>query len=465
MPDTPLQQLSAHGQSVWIDYLSRPFVQDGDLEALVREGVDGVTSNPTIFQAAIAEGDAYDDQLREVLHDARATRRRSSSRWRVDDIRGACDILRAEWDETGENARDGWVSLEVDPNLAHDTDGDDRRGQAPARARRPPEPLHQDPGDAGGPARDRGDDRRRHPGQRHADLLARAPPRGRRGLHPRPPAPGRRRRRPRARWPRWRRSSSRASTPRPTSASTRSAATTSSRARSRSPTPSSPTRPTRRSSPSEQWEALAAKGATRAALPVGVDVDEEPRLPRRALRRGADRPATRSTRCRARRSRRSRTTATSRRHADSRTSRARAARSTRSPTAGIDYDDVVETLEREGVEKFAKSLRAAVRGHRGQARPAGGGMSDAERHARARPAAARRLRPRPAPRPAPGHPTSSMSAADLMAVLLDGGYLRLDTGDLDDPRQRPPDLLQGPRLAAVLLGAQGGGDRSTTTSC
>ena len=67
MPDTPLHQLSAAGQSVWIDFLSRTFVQDGDLKALVDQGVDGVTSNPTIFQAAIAEGDAYDEQLREVL--------------------------------------------------------------------------------------------------------------------------------------------------------------------------------------------------------------------------------------------------------------------------------------------------------------------------------------------------------------------------------------------------------------
>ena len=67
MPDTPLTQLAAHGQSVWIDFLSRPFVEHGDLAALVDQGVVGVTSNPTIFQGAIAAGDAYDEQLREVL--------------------------------------------------------------------------------------------------------------------------------------------------------------------------------------------------------------------------------------------------------------------------------------------------------------------------------------------------------------------------------------------------------------
>jgi transaldolase len=120
MPDTPLKQLSAHGQSVWIDFLSRPFVEDGDLEALVREGVVGVTSNPTIFQGAIAEGDAYDDQLREVLQTEREPKEVFLA-LAVQDIQGACDILRPTWDKAGENARDGWVSLEVDPNLAHDT--------------------------------------------------------------------------------------------------------------------------------------------------------------------------------------------------------------------------------------------------------------------------------------------------------------------------------------------------------
>ena len=122
MPDLPLHQLSAAGQSVWIDFLSRTFVRDGDLAALVQEGVDGVTSNPTIFQSAIADGDAYDEQLREVLK-TETDPKEVFLALAVEDIRGACDILRPEWDEAGENARDGWVSLEVDPNLAHDTEG------------------------------------------------------------------------------------------------------------------------------------------------------------------------------------------------------------------------------------------------------------------------------------------------------------------------------------------------------
>jgi transaldolase len=116
---TPLQQLAEHDQSVWIDFLSRRFVKDGDLKGLVEQGVVGVTSNPTIFQGAIAEGDAYDDQIRELSaeHDDP-----KEIFWQLakDDIRDACDILRPVWDEG--NGKDGWVSLEVDPNLAHDTD-------------------------------------------------------------------------------------------------------------------------------------------------------------------------------------------------------------------------------------------------------------------------------------------------------------------------------------------------------
>jgi transaldolase len=120
MPDTPLTQLAAHGQSVWIDYLSRPFVEDGDLAALVDQGVVGVTSNPTIFQGAIAEGDAYDDQLREVLK-SETEPKEVFLALAIQDIQAACDVLRPVWDRAGENARDGWVSLEVDPTLAHDT--------------------------------------------------------------------------------------------------------------------------------------------------------------------------------------------------------------------------------------------------------------------------------------------------------------------------------------------------------
>ncbi len=140
---TPLKQLAEHDQSVWIDFLSRRFVKDGDLKGLVEQGVVGVTSNPTIFQGAIAEGDAYDDQIRELSAELSDPK---EIFWQLakDDIRDACDILRPVWDEG--KGKDGWVSLEVDPNLATRHREDEVRGDPPARARRPPQPLHQDPG-------------------------------------------------------------------------------------------------------------------------------------------------------------------------------------------------------------------------------------------------------------------------------------------------------------------------------
>jgi transaldolase len=115
---TPLKQLAEHGQSVWIDYLSRNFIDDGDLAGLVKDGVVGVTSNPTIFQGAIAEGDAYDEQIKQVSATESEPKEIFLALAR-DDIRAACDELRSVWDEG--SGKDGWVSLEVDPNLAHDT--------------------------------------------------------------------------------------------------------------------------------------------------------------------------------------------------------------------------------------------------------------------------------------------------------------------------------------------------------
>jgi transaldolase len=120
MAPTPLQQLDEHGQSVWVDYLSRSFIEDGELAGLVDAGVHGVTSNPTIFQGAIAEGDAYDEQLREVLQ-SESEPKEIFLALAVRDIQAACDELERVHDEG--SGRDGWVSLEVDPNLAHDTEG------------------------------------------------------------------------------------------------------------------------------------------------------------------------------------------------------------------------------------------------------------------------------------------------------------------------------------------------------
>jgi transaldolase len=117
---TPLQELAEHGQSPWVDYLSRPFVRDGELARLIGAGVLGVTSNPTIFQGAIAEGDAYDMQLREILR-TQTDPKEIFLELAADDVRGACDLLRPHA-EASTGRPDGWVSLEVDPRLAYDAE-------------------------------------------------------------------------------------------------------------------------------------------------------------------------------------------------------------------------------------------------------------------------------------------------------------------------------------------------------
>src|SRR5262249_26561057 len=89
-----LQQLSGLGQSVWIDYLSRRRLEEGELERLMNEdAVVGVTSNPTIFQKAISEGDAYDEQLRDVLSEEDDAKE-VFLRLAVRDVQDACDLLR-----------------------------------------------------------------------------------------------------------------------------------------------------------------------------------------------------------------------------------------------------------------------------------------------------------------------------------------------------------------------------------
>jgi transaldolase len=119
MAKTRLHELSEHGQSVWIDFLSRDLLQSGELERMMREdAVVGVTSNPTIFQKAIAAGNAYDEQLKELLDAGETDLKEIFLKLTERDIAGACDLLRRVWDETG--GRDGYVSWEVDPNLAYE---------------------------------------------------------------------------------------------------------------------------------------------------------------------------------------------------------------------------------------------------------------------------------------------------------------------------------------------------------
>src|SRR5215475_2880245 len=116
-----LKELTKQGQSVWLDFISRKLICNGELKRLVEnDGVRGVTSNPTIFEKAIAGSADYDQTLRGLLSkDANADVEKLYEPLAIEDIRMAADVLRPVYDET--DAADGYVSLEVSPHLAHDT--------------------------------------------------------------------------------------------------------------------------------------------------------------------------------------------------------------------------------------------------------------------------------------------------------------------------------------------------------
>ncbi len=115
-----LQQLAEAGVSIWLDDLSRERLESGNLADLVKHSsVVGVTTNPSIFQAALAEGERYDDQVRDLAAkgaDVNAAARDITT----DDVRAACQVMRPVFDAT--DGVDGRVSIEVSPGVAHDTE-------------------------------------------------------------------------------------------------------------------------------------------------------------------------------------------------------------------------------------------------------------------------------------------------------------------------------------------------------
>jgi transaldolase len=120
MAKSRLHELAELGQSVWIDSLSRGWLKTGDLARWMDEdALTGVTSNPTIFQKAMSEGEWYDDQLREVIKQEDDLKEVFLQLAMVD-IEEACDLFRSVWD--GGKGKDGYISMEVDPNLAYETE-------------------------------------------------------------------------------------------------------------------------------------------------------------------------------------------------------------------------------------------------------------------------------------------------------------------------------------------------------
>ena len=114
------KKLSKCGQSIWYDNVRRDMIKDGSMKALFDDGIVGVTSNPTIFEKAVTGSDDYDEQIRELIG-------QNQDAWNIydaitrDDIAATADLLRPVYDKT--DGVDGYVSIEVNPKLAHDMAG------------------------------------------------------------------------------------------------------------------------------------------------------------------------------------------------------------------------------------------------------------------------------------------------------------------------------------------------------
>ena len=117
---TKLHELAELGQAIWLDYVRRSFIESGDLKELVDDGLRGVTSNPSIFEKAIAGSNDYDEALLALSEEGKSPAEIYEA-LAVEDVQAAADVLRPVYEETGGD--DGYVSLEVSPNLAHDTEG------------------------------------------------------------------------------------------------------------------------------------------------------------------------------------------------------------------------------------------------------------------------------------------------------------------------------------------------------
>ena len=117
MSDNPLERLHAAGQSIWLDFIDRTILRNGDLQRRIRDdALTGMTSNPSIFEKALAEGSAYDDQLRSTTGSVTALELFEIIA--TTDVRDACDIFRPIYDKT--KGADGYVSIEVSPGAAND---------------------------------------------------------------------------------------------------------------------------------------------------------------------------------------------------------------------------------------------------------------------------------------------------------------------------------------------------------
>jgi len=119
MTTNPLKKLEVLGQSIWLDYIKRDLFTSGQLKKLITEdGLGGMTSNPSLFEKAITQGNDYEEQIKTLLHENVTQVYEALA---LKDVQTAADTFRDLYDHT--QGQDGYVSLEVNPHLAHDTNG------------------------------------------------------------------------------------------------------------------------------------------------------------------------------------------------------------------------------------------------------------------------------------------------------------------------------------------------------
>ena len=325
----------------------------GELARLRDEGIRGLTSNPTIFQKAIEGSADYDEQFGDLVKARRQRRRRLLGDGAAGHQRRPRRASPRVYDSS--DGGDGFVSVEVAPDLAHDTDGTVAVGPPAPRDGQPAQPHGEDPGDGRGRARHPPDDQRGPQHQRHADLQPRALRRRDRGL----PEPVWRRAdgRPVGASPAWRRFFiSRVDTEvdrRLDEIGTPEALALRGKAAVAQGKLAYQLFAKAFSGP--RWERAGRSRRPGAAAAVGLDVDQEPGLPRHAVRRQADRSRHRqhAPRRHDRGLRRPRHRGPHRRR---RTSTRPRRRGRALHDVGVDMDDVALVLEDEGVASFAKSF-------------------------------------------------------------------------------------------------------------
>src|ERR1051326_6725460 len=176
-----LLELAELGQSIWLDYTRRDLILSRELRRLIDEdGLRGMTSNPSIFEKAIVGSPLYEEDIRTMTFEGQSPKmiyEPLSQR----DVQGAADEFRSVYNET--DGRDGYVSLEVNPHLAHDTKGTIAEARRLWRALNPPHCLNKTPRHNRRAARNPATHQRGHQRQYHVALWVAALSASRRGLH------------------------------------------------------------------------------------------------------------------------------------------------------------------------------------------------------------------------------------------------------------------------------------------